>query len=62
MHQSDEWLGIVQALRAYAMRRYGAWATGLTIHMADARREHYEPFPPLPMPNEEKRPDGPAAK
>jgi hypothetical protein len=42
---SDEWDQIVFLIRRYALRKYGDWAAGVTIHLPCSRQEHYEPFP-----------------
>jgi hypothetical protein len=45
MTVSDEWDQIVALIRHYALRKYGDWAAGITIHLPCSRQNHYEPFP-----------------
>jgi hypothetical protein len=42
---SDEWNEIVRLVRAYALRKYGWTANGITIHSPYPGVEHLEPFP-----------------
>jgi hypothetical protein len=41
---SDEWTEIVRLVRAYALRKYGQLAVGITIHLHQGNA-HLEPFP-----------------
>jgi hypothetical protein len=45
MSASDEWDQIIILIRRYALRKYGDWAAGITIHLPFSRQNHYEPFP-----------------
>ena len=45
MTASDEWDQIIVLIRRYALRKYGDWAAGITIHLPCSRQSHYEPFP-----------------
>jgi hypothetical protein len=45
MISSDDWDQIVSLIRHYALRKYGDWAAGITIHLPCSRQNHYEPFP-----------------
>lgn len=45
MTASDDWDQIISLIRGYAMRKYGDWAAGITIHLPCCRQNHYEPFP-----------------
>jgi hypothetical protein len=45
MSASDEWDQIIILIRRYALRKYGDWAAGITIHLPFSRQNHFEPFP-----------------
>ena len=45
MIATDDWDQIISLIRRYALRKYGDWAAGITIHLPGCRQSHYEPFP-----------------
>jgi len=45
MTLTDDWDQLITLIRRYALRKYGDWAAGITIHLPGSRQNHYEPFP-----------------